>query len=696
MATIAFRTQPKTVNFQRWHAQLLALFYVVLFSEATLSTPKRSHMVEDLHEEFLSAELPLSARCRHDVSVYMTHLQSGSDWAMKMFDSTGKMESGIMKGGRTFLGLYSECIEALPQATTLSPSEDHTQHLPAFMSTYCLTTMRLHSKQKDEKQGIVSSICKKLSGSGITAGVCVPSTCTEEDVSAIATFAMCGFGCNGNATSTRCRRESMTLMADSPALVTTICLVLLTLVVIAATIMDYNGRRHVKKEAMKSSATEKDSVSAATGKTNQEGSFGPKTRKALLCFSLLENGARLFGSEISMAGSLTVLNGLRFFSIAWIVCIHNRYISRDIAVFRNSHELYKNHLTTTIIDRGTLAVDTFLFVGGLLVGYANLTYLKKVNGQKNWLIYYFHRYLRTAPLMMITVAVSAFLMHYMGDGPLWMDIITTYESTCRDNWWMNLINIQNFINTKKACLPHTWYSAVDFQLYCIAPIFIYLLYRWPRVGKMVCGVLVVASASFTTVYTAVHGLGSVPGVYDYMEDVYIKPYFRISTYLAGILLGNYIVANKESISATKCNGRLGWLCSIICLLFAIFGLRIMNPSLESPLRGAFNASAPTVWCLGLAWIVYSSMAGCGGPVTKFLSCSVFAPLSKLVFAVYLTHQPLQYLFYASRQESFDYNYFLMGYFFVGNLALAFAVAALLTLVIEMPMCNLEKLVLGRG
>ncbi|KAH8010110.1 hypothetical protein HPB51_024785 [Rhipicephalus microplus] len=87
---------------------------------------------------------------------------------------------------------------------------------------------------------------------------------------------------------------------------------------------------------------------------------------------------------------------------------------------------------------------------------------------------------------------------------------------------------------------------------------------------------------------------------------------------------------------------------------------------------------------------------CEGLVAKFLSCSIFAPLSKLVFAVYLTHHPLQYLFYASRQESFDYNYFLMGYFFVGNLALSFAVAALLSLAIEMPISNLEKLVLGQG
>lgn len=48
-----------------------------------------------------------------------------------------------------------------------------------------------------------------------------------------------------------------------------------------------------------------------------------------------------------------------------------------------------------------------------------------------------------------------------------------------------------------------------------------------------------------------------------------------------------------------------------------------------------------------------------GIVTKFLSCSIFATLSNLVYAVYIVQEPLLYVFFASREESFDYGYFLM-------------------------------------
>ncbi|KAL3204215.1 hypothetical protein MRX96_041308 [Rhipicephalus microplus] len=276
-----------------------------------------------------------------------------------------------------------------------------------------------------------------------------------------------------------------------------------------------------------------------------------------------------------------------------------------------------------------------------------------------------------------------------------MDFVGTYQNACRDNWWTNLINLQNFIHTDNMCLPHTWYSAVDLQLFLISPFFIYLLYRWPRVGVALCGGLIVTSTTASIMYTALHRMSSVPGVYDYVQDVYIKPQFRISTYLAGILLGHYMVLNKDNITKNKCDGRLGWLCCVACLLFAVFGLRVLKPSVQNAWRDAFNIGAPTIWCLGISWVVYASVAGSGGLVTEFLSSSFFAPLGKLTFAAYISHHPLQFVFFASREESFDYNYFLMGYFFVGNLVFSFAVAAVLTLTIEIPFRNLERLFLER-
>ncbi|KAL3204217.1 hypothetical protein MRX96_041309 [Rhipicephalus microplus] len=310
---MSYGKHPRFLFFRNFYCRILALSYFLLLAEASLALTRWSNSLGYVPEELLASEVGISPRCRHDISLYVKHLQSGSDWATKMFDSTGKMESGVMMGGRTFLGLFSECLEALPKAAELSAPNKYSQHLPAFTSTYCLTSIHLHSEQEIDKQGLVSSICKKLSGADITIGACVPSTCTNEDVSAIATF-------------------------ESP--------------------------------------------------------FHEKVAKALLCFSLLQNSTELFKTKRINGGSFDVLNGLRFFSSAWVISLHNRHVPDYTTAFRNSHERYKGHLMTGIIDRASLAVDTFLFIGAFLVGYNTFKHLRKNNGSKNWFLSCVHRYLR--------------------------------------------------------------------------------------------------------------------------------------------------------------------------------------------------------------------------------------------------------------------------------------------------------------
>lgn len=64
-----------------------------------------------------------------------------------MFDATGRPDSGVLKGGFSFLGYYSECIQAVPD-----PLESHFQ--PPFVSSYCLATVS--TAQVDTKQSVVS------------------------------------------------------------------------------------------------------------------------------------------------------------------------------------------------------------------------------------------------------------------------------------------------------------------------------------------------------------------------------------------------------------------------------------------------------------------------------------------------------------------------------------------------------------
>lgn len=63
-----------------------------------------------------------------------------------VFDSTAKPESGVLTGGLTFLGYYSECIAALqPGRRTATANESQ---VPPFTSTYCLATVSFANAQR--------------------------------------------------------------------------------------------------------------------------------------------------------------------------------------------------------------------------------------------------------------------------------------------------------------------------------------------------------------------------------------------------------------------------------------------------------------------------------------------------------------------------------------------------------------------
>ncbi|KAH9379898.1 hypothetical protein HPB48_001006 [Haemaphysalis longicornis] len=56
---------------------------------------------------------------------------------------------------------------------------------------------------------------------------------------------------------------------------------------------------------------------------------------------------------------------------------------------------------------------------------------------------------------------------------------------------------------------------------------------------------------------------------------------------------------------------IGWLSCAFCLLFAIYGPWIMDPSAPTPWYGTFMVIASVLWATGIAWIVYACVSGCG-------------------------------------------------------------------------------------
>lgn len=80
-------------------------------------------------------------------------------------------------------------------------------------------------------------------------------------------------------------------------------------------------------------------------------------------------------------------------------------------------------------------------------------------------------------------------------------VVISMSDKCRESWWRSFLLIQNFgeivhivsphlrlLYTLNChfelfpfqCLNHTWYLAVDFQLFLITPIFVYVLWLLGR------------------------------------------------------------------------------------------------------------------------------------------------------------------------------------------------------------------------
>lgn len=155
-----------------------------------------------------------------------------------------------------------------------------------------------------------------------------------------------------------------------------------------------------------------------------------------------------------------------------------------------------------------------------------------------------HRYIRMMPLMMAIIALSSTLLRYLGTGQQWDDSTIMFDKWCRDNWWINLFFLHNFINRENMCLSHSWYSAVDIQLFFFGQLILFTLFRSKKVGLFLIFMFLFIAQLITGILTIIHNLPAVPLISSvseqsenlYYGEIYIKPYCRASPYLIGILL----------------------------------------------------------------------------------------------------------------------------------------------------------------
>ncbi|GLV32862.1 uncharacterized protein CBL_00431 [Carabus blaptoides fortunei] len=134
--------------------------------------------------------------------------------------------------------------------------------------------------------------------------------------------------------------------------------------------------------------------------------------EALLVFSAYSNSKVIFSSDGT--SQLDCLNGVRSLSIIWVVLGHRYFHTMYIPIVNGLDVLdWLQTIPSTIIVGGTVSVDSFFMVSGLLVSYLFFKTMSE-DGTVNVILFYLYRYLRVTPVLGAVVLIYATLTELIG------------------------------------------------------------------------------------------------------------------------------------------------------------------------------------------------------------------------------------------------------------------------------------------
>ncbi|KAK0160135.1 hypothetical protein PV328_007572 [Microctonus aethiopoides] len=581
-------------------------------------------------------------------------------WALGMLDASSKIPSGLLKGNMKDIGMYDECvsIKTMKENTTI-------------VGRHCMYTLDIKT---------IAQLNIPLQP---MLSICLPAACNSNEVKYLLQSGI-------NITTRYINISDITVTSvscsnvdaepwNTGTIITIIIFGSLIFFLMICTVCDF---------LMNINA------------------FGMKNNSLLndLCkFSFYNNGKRILSTSVSH-GSLPAISGLRFFSMCWVIFGH-AYVQRMMGSLINFADLlpWLSSWSALGVLVAPFAVDTFFVMSGFLTAYL---FMKEMTKRRkfNPIIYYLHRYIRLTPALGALLLLTIFILPRIGSGALWEANMNAQKEICAKHWWNLLLYIQNYRNIEvMGCLGHTWYLAVDMQLFWISPLILYPLSRKPKIGIFIFAIFFIASIITPTVIALENkysgGLMSfrnLAHITDMMSNYYVPSYTRATPWLVGIFMG-YILSSTTNLSSIHFI-RFGWIITVVAFAFTIFTYRIFqntNYEFDEYWEGFYAAFSRLIWGFGVCWIIYASALGYGGIIGKFLSLPIFLPFSRISYSMYLVHFSIQNMKMSSARTPEYFSNLQMIYIFFSDFILCVFAGFIFSLLFESSFLVLEKMLLGK-
>ncbi|XP_076273405.1 nose resistant to fluoxetine protein 6-like isoform X2 [Rhynchophorus ferrugineus] len=581
--------------------------------------------------------------CKDHINEFKIGLRAFEPWALKMFDSSSKLMSGILNGNLAELGSFRQCLNIYEETLrgTIKGRHCTLRILPSDELMQIVLSYRNVSKKRFKL--LKHSV---LDGAKLYWSVCVPHTCLNLTISL---------------------KESDCISMDDLPDITLgdyIFLASAGLVLVIVTVCTVIDVTEIG-----------DTISAVN------------------LFSLRTNANILFSVSRSR-NEIACLDGVRSLTMCYIIVGH-RYIHNMATPSINSLDLVDWIQTyfSTLIYGSTVTVDTFFMISSTLLSYNFFTYYTE-NRKFNLLNFYLYRLSRICIPLAVAIGMYGTILKHFGGGPLYYDFNASFQKPCQYFWWSTLLSIQSFVNPTFLCVIQTWYLSVDSFWFYISPAILLPVLKKPLLGYsifIVAYILSIAISFYVPWKNKLEGGFPVsPRIFelDYYLLYYIQPICRGSPYLMGLAFGYGLYRTKDQkYKASLLTKSVAWSLVLVCMPSIILISHVFHEETYEYNRlfsSLFVASHRWIWTLCIIWIVWSCHSGNGGFINTILSHDILKILGRLGYNLFLFH----YVFQAAMQNSEKvpgyFSNFIALYMSAADIGLLILLAIPLTLCFELP------------
>ncbi|XP_073847194.1 uncharacterized protein isoform X2 [Musca autumnalis] len=383
--------------------------------------------------------------------------------------------------------------------------------------------------------------------------------------------------------------------------------------------------------------------------------------RAMTSFSLPRNYYRLTQPYRGVIGNdFSYLDGLRVMTTLLVLQAHTFFL--EFQPMKNP-EFFEKYGQTTgglMVLNSSTVIEIFMVMSGLLLN-VKFSQGRCVTPHTSWmkcmqmfLFIVLSRLVRFLPSVAFLAWTNATVLKNLGNGPFWRHVIEPSRIFSRENWWKNLLMINNF-SIKDTASTHTWYLATDFQLFAFYSLVLIIISKYPHYKKYVYSILAALAVLIPTLVCYITKVDSSfvtkPEVYryGYMKEtdafyyLYTPSYNSLSGYLVGMLCGElymkYSEKQLEIREKFRCLFKYEmtiWLLvplavGGICYVGSI--VNFLEPSIWTALHAGLNRN---LWNMLVCAIPIVMMIFKGGMIIyDFCRLPMFRVLARLSFQMYL-------------------------------------------------------------